>query len=344
MSKKSIIMIVKKYPADFGHTTVINNLCIELEKMGHKTGIGAFTFDSPPPKNVKQVQLSKLKSLFFGINRLDYDIVYLHQSFPNYFLLTKKPSKPVILYYHGASNRIQEINFKIMMFLYKNRISQIVSVSHAGVSQMKKMLGNVSAEVIYNGVDTEFFNSELPPTYKKGDPQLLFVGGLRTYKKVSLLISAMPKLLKKYPQSHLQIVGIGEEMENLENQIKDLNLENNVELTGKIDNEELKIRYSSCDIYVSASTFEVCPVPTMEAMASGKPLVLYDIEPHREIIEISGAGKIFSFKTESDFVTMIDDVYKNKDSLKTSALKFAKNHDWKIISKQVIDNFEKLFN
>ena len=343
MSKKSILMIVKKYPADFGHTTVINNLCIELEKMGYKTGIGAFTFDSPTPQNVQQVQLKKLKSLFYGINHLDYDIVYLHQTFPNYFLLTKKPNKPVILYYHGASNKIQKINFKIMMMLYKNRISQIISVSQAGVNQMKKMIGDISAEVIYNGVDTQFYNSELPATYKKGEPQLLFVGGLRPYKKVSVLISLMPKLLKKYPKSHLQIVGIGEEMDNLKNLIKDLKLEKNVELTGKIDNDELKLRYSSCDVYVSASTFEVCPVPTLEAMASGKPLVLYDIEPHREIIEISNAGKIFSFHEDLDFVKIIDEIYKNKDLFKISALKFAKQHDWKLICKQVINNFEKLY-
>jgi len=47
---------------------------------------------------------------------------------------------------------------------------------------------------------------------------------------------------------------------------------------------------------------------------------------------------------ESNFVATIDDVYKNKDSFKISALDFAKKHDWKIISKQLIDNFEKLFN
>ena len=75
-----------------------------------------------------------------------------------------------------------------------------------------------------------------------------------------------------------------------------IKLEKNVELTGRIDSDELKFRYSSCDVYVSASTFEVCPVPTLEAMACGKPLVLFDIEPHREMIEISNAGKIFSFE------------------------------------------------
>jgi len=65
------------------------------------------------------------------------------------------------------------------------------------------------------------------------------------------------------------------------------NLENKVELTGRIKDDELKLRYSSCDLYISASTFEVCPVPTLEAMACGKPLVLYSIQPHEEIIKNS---------------------------------------------------------
>ena len=129
---------------------------------------------------------------------------------------------------------------------------------------MKKMIGDVSAEVIYNGVDTNFYNPELSKPYTKSTPQLLFVGGLRPYKKASLLIEYIPKLLKKYPNIHLQIVGTGEEKLSLENLVKKLNLENFIELTGKIDNEELRLRYSSCDIYVSASTFEVCPVPTLE--------------------------------------------------------------------------------
>ncbi len=341
MSKKSVLMIVKKYPADFGHTTVINNLCTELQKMGYKAGIGAFEFTSSPPENVEQVKLNKHKLLFYGVKILNYDIIFLHQSYPSYYLLTKKPNKKIIFYYHGASNRLQRINFKISMMLYKNRISKIMAVSQAGVNQMKKMIGDISAEVIYNGVDTNFYNSELPQPHKKGDPQLLFVSALRPYKKASLLIEYMPKLLKKYPNTHLQIVGTGEEKLSLENLIKKLKLENFIELTGKIDNEELKLRYSSCDVYVSASTFEVCPVPTLEAMACGKPLVLFDIESHQEIINISNAGKIFTFDKNSNFITILDEVYKNKDLYEKSALKFIKSHNWKSITKQLIQTIDE---
>ena len=342
MPKKSILMIVRKYPADYGHTTVINNLCIELNKMGYKTGIGAFEFTSNPPENTEQVKLNKFQLLLHGLDHLKYDIINPHQAFPCYFLLTRKPTKPIIVHYHGAGDKIQQLNFKIFMKFYKKRISKIISVSQSGISQMKKMIGEISADVIYNGVDTNFYNPELPEPYKKGSPQLLFVSALRPYKKTSLLIEYIPKLLKKYPNIHLQIAGDGEEKLLLENLVKKLNLENFVELTGRLDKEELRLRYSSCDVYVSASIFEVCPVPTLEAMACGKPLLLFDIESHREIIEKSNAGKIFSFEKNLDFITILDEVFENLNSHKISALKFAKLHDWKSITQQFIISLEKL--
>ena len=228
------------------------------------------------------------------------------------------------------------------MMFYKNQFKKFLSVSKSGINQMKKMIGEISADVIYNGVDTTFFNPDLPQPFKKGTPQLLFVSGLRPYKKTSFLIESMTKLLKIYPDAHLQIVGTGEEQNSLGNLVKELNLTKNVELTGKITDDELKLRYSSCDLYVSASTFEVCPVPTLEAMACGKPLVLFDIEPHQEIIQISKAGKIFSHDKNLDFIKILEDVYQNKESYSISALKFAKEHDWKLITEQLLTHIDNL--
>ena len=56
--KKSILMVVAKYPATFGHTSVINYLCKELTKLGHRVAIGAFSFDSDPPFNIPKVKYS----------------------------------------------------------------------------------------------------------------------------------------------------------------------------------------------------------------------------------------------------------------------------------------------
>ena len=335
-------MVVAKYPATHGHTTVINNLCNELKNMGHRAAIGAFSFEKEPPHNIEKIVLNKSKLLRYGVQYLNFDIIHTHQSRVNYYLLSVKPRKPVVLHYHGASNWIQRLNFKIMMALYKNRIKKIISVSATGITQMQKMIGTVNADVLYNGVDTDFYSMNLPAKYKKGEPQLLFVSALRRYKNTSTLIDLIPKLVQKFPNIHLQIVGTGEDYDNLKQKIQKNKLENKVELLGQITDEELRLRYSSCDLYVSASKFEVCPVPTLEAMSAAKPLVLFDIEPHKEIINQSKAGLIFS--STDDILQKIIEAYGNRKSLGFAARKFAEEHSWKNISIQLVQIYYEIIN
>jgi len=341
LTKKSILMVVAKYPATRGHTTVINNLCKGLSDLGYKVAIGAFSFDEDPPFNIKKVVLNKFKLLQKGVASLDFDIIHTHQPRVHYYLLSKKPTKPIIFHYHGAANKIQEINFKISMKLYKKKISKIISVSKTGVEQIEKMIGPTSVEVIYNGADTDFFKPNLSDSFRKGEPQLLFVSTLHKYKNAGVLIESMPEILKKFSNAHLQIVGTGKDVPRLKKLISNNKLENKVELAGKITDDELRLRYSSCDIYVSASTFEVCPVPTLEAMSSGKPLVLYDIKPHREIIESSSAGTVFSSLDKKEICEQIIYVFNKKKQYSLAARNFAKKHDWKNICKQVIKIYDE---
>ncbi len=336
------MMVVAKYPATRGHTTVINNLCKGLSEIGYDTAIGAFSFDEDPPFNIKKVVLDKMKLLKYGIKYLNYDIIHSHQPRVHYYLLTKKPTKPIVFHYHGAANKIQEINFKVSMKLYKKRIKKIIAVSKTGVEQIENMIGPTSVDVIYNGADTNFYNTNLPTPFKKGDPQLLFVSALHKYKNAGVLINAMTEILNEFPNAHLQIVGDGEDIPNLKKLINENKLQNNVELTGKIDNEELRLRYSSCDIYLSASTFEVCPVPTLEAMSCGKPLVLFNISPHREIVESSSAGVLFLNLSKKEISNRISEVVKKKDEYSKNARIFAEKHDWKKICLQVAKVYDEI--
>ena len=66
----------------------------------------------------------------------------------------------------------------------------------------------------------------------------------------------MPSILKKFPDAYLQIVGDGEDYTVLEDMIKEKNLNSRIQLIGEIDHDELRFYYSSCDLYISASTFE----------------------------------------------------------------------------------------
>ena len=344
MKSISVIFIVAKYPATYGHTSVINNLCHGLNELGHKTAIGAFSFDSDPPKGVEKVILKKNELLRSGVASLEYDIIHPHQAQVLYYLLFKKPEKPIVFHYHAASNIIQELNLKLSMKLFKKRISKFISVSKKASNHLEEWTGKCDDVIIYNGVDTKFFHPGLEQPYRKGSPQLLFVSVLRRYKKTVDLINAMPELLKMYPKAHLQIVGNGEDFSRLQNIIKEKNLEKNIEMTGRIDDEELRLRYASCDMYVSASTNEHCPVPTFEAMACGRPLVLSELESHMEIINGSKAGLTFSFSNNHDLCQKITNVYENREVFEKDALKFVQNHSLQEFSKRVEEIYNKILN
>jgi len=327
-------MIISKYHGVGGADVVMKNLCIGLSKLGYRTAIGAFSFTQNPPQDVDKVILNRFKSPTSNAN-YDFDIIHSHQtSMVYYSLLT---STPFVFHYHGASNKVQEINLKIAMSLCRKKISKVITVSKTGIEQLKKETGFIGAEVVYNGVDTKNYHPGLGTRYKKGNPQLLFVGNLYPKKNVGILVDAMTEITKIYPDAHLQVVGYGEEFQRLQNKVKQKRLEDKVELLGRISEEDLRLRYSSCDMYISASAWELHNVPSMELLACGKPLILSDIPAHREILKSSNVGLTFDISDFEDIANKVKEVYENKQKFVSATMNFAKKCDWSYSCKKLAE-------
>ncbi len=178
--------------------------------------------------------------------------------------------------------------------------------------------------------------------HRKGSPQLLFVGNMHKTKKLYRLIELMNVLVDELPNSHLIIVGNGEEFSNLKKMTENLNLQEKIMFAGRISGEELVDYYCSSDIYVSTSENEANPLPPKEAMACGKPAVLSDIPQHQEIVKGSNAGSCFSNKDTKDFKNKIKYVSENLESFSTNARNYAYKHDWNTKCKQIADIYEDL--
>jgi glycosyltransferase involved in cell wall biosynthesis len=339
-------MVVSNYRMAGGMEVVINNLCSGLNKIGYNVAIGAFSFDRNPPDNIEKVNLKRFTSLTSNnISKYDFDIVHSHQSQINYY--SHLTPKPFIFHFHGLANRIQEINLKVSTLVCGNRISRIISVSNTALNLLtntvgKGVLANIPSDVIYLGVDTKYYHTNLAQPYRKGDPQLLFVGNLYPHKNVTSIIEAMPDITKIYPDAHLQIVGNGDDYQRLNYEIKKKKLENSIELVGMAIGEKLRLRYSSCDIYISASKLEAFTLPPLEAMACGKPILLSDISAHKELIEESNAGRTFSLLDNSSIPTKIREVYDNRRILSSSARRAAEKFDWSAICDRIARVYDEM--
>ena len=106
----------------------------------------------------------------------------------------------------------------------------------------------------------------------------------------------------------------------------------------------ISLRLSSADIYVSASRFETFSASPLEAMASGLPIVLSEHPAHRELVERSNAGKIFSYGNTSELCTKIEEVFEDKEDFSIKAKNFAMNNDWEHITRQIIDIYQEVFD
>jgi glycosyltransferase involved in cell wall biosynthesis len=339
--KASVLMVVRNYRIHGGQETVINSLCKGLSKLGHKVTIGALSFEGNPPADTKMVNLKRFKGLTYG-SEAGLDIIHSHNPTTNYYSFLT--SKPFVFHYHGVSGIIQRIHLKASFPLFRTKISRIIAISNSALNEFTNKIGAAKSpiDIIGNGVDTSFFHSGLPRPYTKGDPQLLFVSHLYRSKNVTRIIDNMPNILKVYPNAHLQIVGDGEDYQRLEGIIKQKRLENRVELLGNVSNDELVLRYSSCDIYISASNWEMFALSPLEAMACGKPVLLSDIPAHRELLGASNAGKVFPLEEKYNISDAITQVFNNRQSFGYAAREFALKCDWSVACKKVSRIYEEI--
>ncbi|TWT47987.1 putative glycosyltransferase EpsD [Thalassoglobus neptunius] len=149
-------------------------------------------------------------------------------------------------------------------------------------------------QVIPNGVDTpasptiprhEFLKScDLPE-----DAQLLmFVGRLAPQKRIKDLLWAVQMLRHSCPNAYFLIIGDGPEREELKLVAKECEAEDQTRFLGAVPNASELLHHA--DVFWLASEFEGMSNSLMEAMACGKPSVVSDIPPNRELISHGKEG------------------------------------------------------
>lgn len=104
--------------------------------------------------------------------------------------------------------------------------------------------------------------------------RVLAVGRLASVKGFDLLLEAWAKVVRDYPDWHLDIVGGGEEHGNLARLIASLGLEGNASLEGVTSNVGDYYRRSS--LFVLSSRFEPFGLVLIEAKSFGLPIVAFD--------------------------------------------------------------------
>jgi N-acetyl-alpha-D-glucosaminyl L-malate synthase BshA len=238
------------------------------------------------------------------------------------FLAKKFFKIPYIVYGRGSE--------VYLSWPLKNQVSKLV-FRHADAvialtEDMKKLLQrfcNREVYVIPNGIELDRF-SNLPKKEEvlskigidKQENVIIFVGRLCYVKGVKYLIQAMNIITKENRKVKLLIIGDGEERQNLENFVKELNLENNVIFLGNFHNEKIPEYMSASDIFVLPSLSEGFPVVILEAMACGLPIVATNVGGIPYIIKERENGFLVMPKNAEQIAEKVLYLIENKNILK----------------------------
>ncbi|MDH5401698.1 MAG: glycosyltransferase family 4 protein [Candidatus Heimdallarchaeota archaeon] len=133
--------------------------------------------------------------------------------------------------------------------------------------------------------------------------KILYVGPLTPRKGVSILINSFESLSSRMNNLELSIVGSGYLRNKLEKLSKSKNLEDKIKFYGYISDFELKKVFLKHDIFAFPSLKEGYPLAPIEAMASGLPVVSFNLS---SLIDIVG---------DTGFVANLEDQFSFTQSL-----------------------------
>ncbi len=116
---------------------------------------------------------------------------------------------------------------------------------------------------------------KLPHGYPEGRVILTVGRWLATerYKGMDTLITALPRLLTRWPELQLLAVGEGDDRAWLEDLAEQNGVNRHVHFLSGVSNEELGACYEACEMFALPSRGEGFGLVYLEAMAHGKPVI-----------------------------------------------------------------------
>jgi len=207
-------------------------------------------------------------------------------------------------------------------------------------------------KVIYLGLDPKFkrdisveVSEKIRKKYSLPSSFILFVGAIEPRKNLTNFVEALRIIHRKHKKVPLVIVGRkGQDYKDLEEKIKQNNLESWVKLTGYLPDQEVRAFYSLASVFGFPSLCEGFGLPLIEAMASGLPVAASKCSAIPEIAK--DAALYFHPEDPEDIAAKIILALKDEDlrqNLRSKGKKRALDFDWRTTAAETLDFYESIF-
>ena len=180
------------------------------------------------------------------------------------------------------------------------KADKIISISNC-IKETIQELYNITFNNCTNnylGINTDK-KAECNRAEDDGKLIVFFVGRLERRKGIDVILSAIPQLMKKFPNLEIHLGGDYNIFDNViqgsykrkfENMYSSEDWYKNVKFLGKISEQEKEQEYANCDVFVSPSLYESFGIIFIEAMRYSKPVIGCNIGGMKEVVDNNVTG------------------------------------------------------
>ena len=294
----------------------------------HRTG-GRYTYNIHAPRYYRQ----HLRNLAFDVFVEDLNKVPLFAP-----LWVREPVTLLVHHLFGTT-AFQEASLplatatwlleKPLPNFYKHLPTMAVSRSTADDLQRRGFNAS-QMDVIPNGADLDFFSPDANVA-RYNEPTLLYLGRLKKYKRIDLIIDAFAKVRVSFPNARLIIAGKGDARPALEVQIRSLGLEDAVDMPGFVTDEQKRDYFRRAWIHLLTSPKEGWGITNIEAAACGTLTVASNSPGLKDSVVDGHTGFLVPHGDVSALASRIEQLLGNsnlREQLGQQALAHAQKFTW----------------
>ncbi len=291
-------------------------------------------------------------------NSNNFDIIHVHstrhfQDLISYFVLSFL-KKPYIMTCHGTIIPMGKAKTlkKIFDFIVGRKILQkasvIVAISPNQLHECNEMgVNNEKIKEIPFGLTVT--KSDKKGVLKnrlnlENDSRIiLYLGRIRFTKGIDVLIKAFRKI--NYPNVHLVVAGpdFGH-LDYCKKMVEEFGLTSRVHFIGSVNTQERDQMFEDSELFVLPSLYEGFGTASLEAAASGLPVVLTDSCGYAKEFAKFNAGLVVKTSNIDDHANAIKQILEDPKKAKLmseNALKFVKKFDWDKVVDMHLDMYKE---
>ncbi|MBC6477189.1 MAG: glycosyltransferase family 4 protein [Hormoscilla sp. GM7CHS1pb] len=314
------------------------------------------------------------KKMVRDMQQQQCDVIHLHVAF-QFVPLMRAFNPQAKIIFHAHSELLPQFDIAFVEHCLSSA-DLVLGCSDYITNQVRQYLPHIPCQTLYNGVDIHRFivsdRSDFSPTVRESTPkQILFVGRISPEKGVHVLIDAFNRVVSRYPNVELKIVGPenavllwyipnrqdpkvrslmpyfrGKYRQLLQQQISK-NAANKVFFIGKVPHAEIIQYYQQADIFVFPSVWqEPFGMPVVEAMTMELPTIATQGGAFPEIVE---EGKTALLVERGDANALAEAILRllreenlSQEMGKAGRKRLEENFSWEQLSQKLLAEYQKL--